>query len=240
MELSKMGPPLNSSTATTSRRRRPASFLAVSGDAAAESWLMALSPLGVRGSPFLSGLSLLHFSPRFCTSPQPSIRMIESTASRGAGVTSPAPSAMSTRQLGAKLSITKRFTRGPRRGSAPHGDGPYPYGARGRNGPFLPGGKGVGRPFGQGIRHRGKLAENIRVQVCDRLTSRVYIPPRDAHRDALPEPVGRAVRTPEATVVPVPRRLPARTGAAAAGIRRSRPSGRGRSRTPPRTRTRTR
>ncbi|GGT91781.1 hypothetical protein GCM10010272_40790 [Streptomyces lateritius] len=42
MELSKMGPPLNSSTATTSRRRRPDSFRAASG--AAESWLMTLSP----------------------------------------------------------------------------------------------------------------------------------------------------------------------------------------------------
>ncbi|GGR35716.1 hypothetical protein GCM10010497_43140 [Streptomyces cinereoruber] len=42
MELSKMGPPLNSSTATTSRRRRPDSFRPAS--AAVESWLMTLSP----------------------------------------------------------------------------------------------------------------------------------------------------------------------------------------------------
>src|SRR6478609_218381 len=43
MELSKIGPPLNSSTATTSRRRRPVSFRAASV-AVAESWLMTLSP----------------------------------------------------------------------------------------------------------------------------------------------------------------------------------------------------
>ncbi|GGQ21535.1 hypothetical protein GCM10010249_45370 [Streptomyces roseolilacinus] len=42
MELSKMGPPLNSMTATTSRRRRPDSLRPASG--AAESWLMTLSP----------------------------------------------------------------------------------------------------------------------------------------------------------------------------------------------------
>lgn len=76
---------------------------------------MTLSPLGVRVSPFVSGLSLLHVSPRFCTSPQPSILMIESTASRGAVVTSSACTGMSTWQLGAKHSITKRSTREPRR-----------------------------------------------------------------------------------------------------------------------------
>ncbi|GAA0692396.1 hypothetical protein GCM10009548_75510 [Streptomyces malaysiensis subsp. malaysiensis] len=43
MELSKMGPPLNSSTATISRRRRPESLREVSGTVV-ESWLMALSP----------------------------------------------------------------------------------------------------------------------------------------------------------------------------------------------------
>ncbi|GHF44809.1 hypothetical protein GCM10010359_54270 [Streptomyces morookaense] len=43
MELSKMGPPLKSSTATISRRRRPESLRAVSGTVV-ESWLMALSP----------------------------------------------------------------------------------------------------------------------------------------------------------------------------------------------------
>lgn len=62
MELSKIGPPLNSSTATTSRRRRPVSFRAASV-ADAESWLMTLSPLGVRVSLVLTGLSLLHVSP---------------------------------------------------------------------------------------------------------------------------------------------------------------------------------
>ncbi|GGY21974.1 hypothetical protein GCM10010331_62820 [Streptomyces xanthochromogenes] len=74
MELSKMGPPLNSSTATTSRRRRPASFLAVSGDAAAESWLMALSPPRCSRLPVLVGPvapalfpSVLHESPAFDT-----------------------------------------------------------------------------------------------------------------------------------------------------------------------------
>lgn len=72
---------------------------------------MTLSPLGVRVSPFVSGLSLLHVSPRFCTSPESSILMIESTVSRGADVTSSACPAMSTWQLGAKHSITKRSTR---------------------------------------------------------------------------------------------------------------------------------
>ncbi|GGU66403.1 hypothetical protein GCM10010498_24860 [Streptomyces cavourensis] len=43
MELSKIGPPLKSSTATTSRRRRPVSLRAASV-AVAESWLMTLSP----------------------------------------------------------------------------------------------------------------------------------------------------------------------------------------------------
>lgn len=41
--------------------------------------------------------------------------MIESTASRGAGVTSSRSGTLSTRQLGAKHSITKRFIHGPRR-----------------------------------------------------------------------------------------------------------------------------
>ena len=41
--------------------------------------------------------------------------MIESTASRGADVTRSPTGTMSTRQLGAKRSITKRFTREPHR-----------------------------------------------------------------------------------------------------------------------------
>src|SRR5687768_1337004 len=44
MELSKMGPPLNSSTATISLRRRPESFRAAASGAAVESWLILLSP----------------------------------------------------------------------------------------------------------------------------------------------------------------------------------------------------
>src|SRR5690349_13972909 len=44
MELSKMGPPLNSSTATISLRRRPESFRAAVSGAAVESWLILLSP----------------------------------------------------------------------------------------------------------------------------------------------------------------------------------------------------
>ncbi|GAA3851949.1 hypothetical protein GCM10022207_12980 [Streptomyces lannensis] len=44
MELSKMGPPLNSSTATISLRRRPDSFRAAASGAAVESWLILLSP----------------------------------------------------------------------------------------------------------------------------------------------------------------------------------------------------
>lgn len=50
-------------------------------------------------------------SPRSCTSPQPSTPKIESTASRGAVVTSSPTGFMSTRQPGGKHSITKRFTR---------------------------------------------------------------------------------------------------------------------------------
>ncbi|GAA2481856.1 hypothetical protein GCM10023100_49850 [Actinocorallia cavernae] len=44
MELSKMGPPLNSSTATISLRRRPDSFRTAASGAAVESWLILLSP----------------------------------------------------------------------------------------------------------------------------------------------------------------------------------------------------
>src|SRR3954471_18557719 len=44
MELSKMGPPLNSSTATISLRRRPESFRAAASGAAVESRLILLSP----------------------------------------------------------------------------------------------------------------------------------------------------------------------------------------------------
>src|SRR5690606_9317311 len=44
MELSKMGPPLNSSTATISLRRRPESFRTAISGAAVESWLILLSP----------------------------------------------------------------------------------------------------------------------------------------------------------------------------------------------------
>src|SRR5690242_4117926 len=44
MELSKMGPPRNSSTATISLRRRPESFRAAASGAAVESWLILLSP----------------------------------------------------------------------------------------------------------------------------------------------------------------------------------------------------
>ncbi|GAA2957337.1 hypothetical protein GCM10010446_48150 [Streptomyces enissocaesilis] len=67
MELSKMGPPLKSSTATISRRRRPESFRAASGTAV-ESWLMTLSPprcsrpLGPARFP-----SVLHDSPAVYT-----------------------------------------------------------------------------------------------------------------------------------------------------------------------------
>ncbi len=46
-----MGPPLNSSTATISLRRRPESFrVAVSG-AAAESWLITAKPPSVVAAP---------------------------------------------------------------------------------------------------------------------------------------------------------------------------------------------
>lgn len=49
-------------------------------------------------------------SPRSCTSPRPSTPKIESTASRGAVVTSSPTGSLSTRQPGGKRSITKRFT----------------------------------------------------------------------------------------------------------------------------------
>ncbi|GHG29789.1 hypothetical protein Shyd_22390 [Streptomyces hydrogenans] len=69
MELSKMGPPLNSSTATTSRRRRPDSFRATSG--AAESWLMTLSPPRCSRLPGRVAVprfpSVLHETPVFGT-----------------------------------------------------------------------------------------------------------------------------------------------------------------------------
>src|SRR4051795_7561112 len=116
MELSKIGPPLKSSTATTSGRRRAESLRMARGDADAacdglsvavpepDSWLMELKPPSNRRVV----TSVLHVPPA-----RPP--MIKSTASDGALVTPLAPDGKSTRQRGVKHSITKRFTRGARR-----------------------------------------------------------------------------------------------------------------------------
>ncbi|GAA2361733.1 hypothetical protein GCM10010417_21290 [Streptomyces carpaticus] len=82
MELSNMGLPLNSNTATISRRRRAASLTAGSGPCVG-SWLMLLSSLGRRI------LSVLHVSPDV-------IAKIESTVSDEVGGTSSSLGAKST------------------------------------------------------------------------------------------------------------------------------------------------
>lgn len=105
-----MGPPLNSSTATISLRRRPDSFRAAASGAAVESWLILLSP-SVVAAPRLCRSCTFPLGP--ARVPRRKTVMIESTVSHGAGVTSSPPGALSTWQLGVKHSITKRCTRGP-------------------------------------------------------------------------------------------------------------------------------
>lgn len=160
MELSKMGPPLNSSTATTSRRRRPLSFRTASV-AAAESWLMTLSPLGVRVSLVLTGLSLLHISPRSCASPQSSAPKIESTASRGLKRDKLTNQDYVDKATWREAFDHEAFHSEAVQGSTPRIRGPSPSGGSVPPGLFLPGGKGVDRPIPQGMGRGEKLAENI-------------------------------------------------------------------------------
>lgn len=137
---------------------------------------MTLSPLGVRVSLVLTGLSLLHFSPRSCTS-SPDF----DAQDRIYCVPWCRRDKFTNRRYVDKATWRDAFDHEAfhpvdAQGSAPGVHGPSPSGGSVPRGLFLPGDKGVDRPNRQGVGRGMKLAENSWLCMCDSVIEPAHNP----------------------------------------------------------------